>query len=86
MGYVELSGEFARLDGLVKNRLRVINDVTNDGAQCESRRGRCVITMYGRVLAEYGTEGLEGVRDAYQRLDAVVGVLWDCRRLGLARF
>lgn len=86
MSYFEDSREWCRLDGLVRNRVKVINAVTEDRCTYDYWRGRCRVDFLGRTIADYASSDLNGARDAYLRLDAVYRVLWDCRREGLASF
>lgn len=86
MDYYAKSALWVRLDSLVRNRVKVINAVTEDRAEYRTRGGVCSVLFLGRELCEYRAYDLEQTRRAVDCLESVYKVLWDCRREGLATF
>lgn len=86
MGYYESAADWVRFDGLVQNRVKVINDITEDRAAYSRRGTTCRVSFLGRVLAEYAAYDVAAAGRAFGVLDGVYRVLWDCRREGLAAF
>lgn len=86
MDAYERAAAFCKYERLIRNRIKVINAVTNDRAEIELRRGRYRVSVLGSEVAAFGWYDVDSARAAYERLDTVFDVLWNCRRLGLAAF
>lgn len=74
---------YCKVHDLCVNRVKVINEVTEDAARIRCARGTYTVTLWGRAIATWGGCDLSAVERAYQRLDAVFDVLWDARRVGM---
>lgn len=77
---------YSRYVGLMRNRCRVINDTLgHDRDWCEVRRlgrGRWCVVIGSRRLAEWETYEIEGVRTAFERVDAAADAVWQVRIIG----
>lgn len=78
----ELVDRYCKLCDLCANRVRVINDVTDDAAMLTCRQGTYTVTLWGRVLATWGGCDADAAQVAFYRLDAAFDALWDARRVG----
>lgn len=85
MLYDQLSS-WVRDHNLIMNRVKCINDVTNDLARVTTRKGTYSLKFLGREIATWRAYDDDACRQALAVADALLDVLWDCRREGYATF
>lgn len=86
MDALDVSRLFCKYDSLVRNRVEVLNDITEDRVRYVYGHGGCSVSMLGRELCAYAWHDVDGARFAADSLHLLINALWDCRREGLTCF
>lgn len=77
---------WCKVHNLILNRVRCINDVTEDRCEVRGRGTRYRLEFLGRRLAEWRAYDVTACEGALAVADAVLDVVWDLRRERLASF
>lgn len=85
MRYAELSA-WVRVHNLVMNRVKCMNDVTEDLFTVRGKGPTYRLSFAGSEVVTWRAYDMESCERALAACDALLDVLWNARRLGYACF